>query len=63
MFCHQINRLTRSKENQLLTSMRGDLLIACHPLMGILVKEIVVLGTHDGGGEGENHCDGGVEPM
>jgi hypothetical protein len=24
--------------------MRGDLLIACHALMGILVKEIVVWG-------------------
>jgi hypothetical protein len=28
--------------------MRVDLLIACHALMDILVKEIVVLGTHDG---------------
>jgi hypothetical protein len=54
MFCHKINRLIRSKENQLLTSMRGDLLIACHALMGILVKEIVVLGTHDGGAKGRS---------
>jgi hypothetical protein len=39
---------SRSKENQLLTSMRGDLLIACHALMDILVKEIVVWGLMTG---------------
>jgi hypothetical protein len=38
--------------------MRVDLLIACHALMGILVKEIIVgdhcLGTHDGGAKGRS---------
>jgi hypothetical protein len=54
---------SRSKENQLLTSMRGELLIACHALMDILVKGIVVLGTHDGGAKGKTNVSGGVEPM
>jgi hypothetical protein len=66
MFCHKINRLTRrrknsrSKEKQLLTSMRGDLPIACHALMDILVKEIVVWGLMTGERRAEPRR---VEPM
>jgi hypothetical protein len=39
----------KKKEKQLFTLMKVDLLIACHALMDILINEIVVLGTHDGG--------------